>query len=510
MGETARQSGPSARRFAVMGVVAAVLGIAALAISMSDPGDAAFPGANGKIVYTYGNPYGGGGVWTANADGSSPTPLTSANSDYGPTYSPNGAQIAFGRENGIAVMNSDGSGQTQLLSGSSSHSSQTEWKEEYEAPGGKKLKFAKIEHSSNTGHGFGEPAFSPDGTQLAIVRNSEDFHVVVICAVSEEAFEEEGEACLEYGDPEAYFHVEFDCTACFSQVITVSSTSGALTGEITPATNETFASEPAYSADGKIAYAGRPESEGGSRIFVVSSPGAAPVQVTNGFTDREPDFSPDGSRIVFMHGPGEVGLVGAGGGPITLLPVPNPSKGFSYALSPGFSPDGSSIVFERSIFPNGNPESGIYTMAATGSGLTKIITGSEPSWQPVPLPPPPPPIPAGVKVKKGKIRLNKKGQATIGKIACGSSPCTLKPRSSKLKAGKEKCSAKVKLPKSLAAGKSSPVKVKVAGKCLAALKKAGKGKLVTKIVVTEALGKKVLTLKSRLLPPKAKKGKGKK
>jgi dipeptidyl aminopeptidase/acylaminoacyl peptidase len=487
-----------------------MLGIGALAISMSDPGDAAFPGANGKIVYTYGNPYGGGGIWTANADGSSPTVLTNGTSDYDPTYSPNGSRIAFERENGLAVMNSDGSGQTQLLSGSSSHSSKTEWKEEYEVPGGEKLKFAKIETSSNTWHRFGEPSFSPDGTQLAIVRGSEDFNAVVTCAISEEAFEEEEETCLEYSAPEAYFHVEVDCIACLSQVITVSATNGAVTGEVTPAANETYSWGPAYSADGKIAFARAPESEGGSRIFVVNSPGAAPVQVTNGYSDREPDFSPDGSRIVFVHGAGEIGLVGAGGGPVTILPLPNPSKGFNYAISPAFSPDGSSIVFERSIFPNGNPESGIYTMAAVGSGLTRILTGSEPSWQPIPLPPPPPPIAAKATAKKGKIRLNKKGQATIGKITCGSSPCALKALSSKLKAGKKKCSAKVKLPKSLAVGKSTGVKVKVAGKCLAALKEAGKGKLVTKIAVTEALGKKVFTLKSRLLPPKAKKGKGKK
>jgi dipeptidyl aminopeptidase/acylaminoacyl peptidase len=506
MGETVRQGGPSARRFATVGAIAAVLGIGALAISMSDPGDAAFPGTNGKIVYTYGNPYGGGGVWTANANGSSPTMLTNGTGDYDPTYSPNGSRIAFERENGIAVMNADGSGQTQLLSGSSSHSSKTEWKSEYEAPGGKKLKFAKIESSINTWHRFGEPSFSPDGTQLAIVKGSEDFNVVVTCAVGEA----EGKACLEYGDPEHYFNVEFECIACASQVITVSATSGAVTGEVTPAKNQTYSWGPAYSVDGKLAFAHTPEAEAGSKIFVVNSPGAAPVQITNGFSDHEPDFSPDGSRIVFIHGSGEVGLVGAGGGPVTILPVPNPSKGPQYAISPAFSPDGSTIVFERSIFPSGNPESGIYTIAAVGSGLTRILTGSEPSWQPIPLPPPPPPIAASVKAKKGKIRLNKKSQATIGNITCGSSPCALKALSSKLKAGKEKCSAKVKLPKSLAVGKKTGVKVKVAGKCLAALKEAGKGKLVTEIAVTEALGKKVFTLKSSLLPPKAKKGKGKK
>jgi Tol biopolymer transport system component len=492
-------------RYVLATMLAAAVGFAELAVSMSERGDAAYPGTNGKIAYSRGDGY-SRAIWTANADGSAPTMLTNAGSDYDPTYSPNGARIAFERENGVVVMNSDGSGQTQLLSGSSSHSSATEWKSNYKVSSEKTLPFAKIENITNTWHRFGEPSFSPDGTQLAIVKGTEDFTFTITCAVGEE----EGEECLGYSDPESYFHYEYHCISCMSQILTVNSTSGAVTGEVTPSTNEAYAWGPAYSVGGKLAFARTPESEAGSRIYVVNSPGAAPVQITNGFSDREPDFSPDGSRIAFVHAGGELSLVGVGGGPVTVLPVPNPPKGFNTVISPSFSPDGSKIVFERSIYPNGNPESGIYTMATDGSGLTRILEGSEPSWQPIPLPPPPPPVPASVKAKKGKIRLNKKSQATIGKITCGSSSCTLKTLSSKLKAGKEKCSAKVKLPKTLAVGKSTEVKAKVAGKCLAALKEAGKGKLVTEIAVTEALGKKMFTLKSKLLPPKAKKGKGKK
>jgi hypothetical protein len=68
-----------------------------------------------------------------------------------------------------------------------------------------------------------------------------------------------------------------------------------------------------------------------------------------------------------------------------------------------------------------------------------------------------------------------------------------------LKLGKKRCSAKAKVPKTLAAGKATSVKVKVAGKCLAALRKAGKGKLTTQISVTDALGKHVVTLKATLI-----------
>ena len=80
-------------------------------------------------------------------------------------------------------------------------------------------------------------------------------------------------------------------------------------------------------------------------------------------------------------------------------------------------------------------------MGVNGSGLTKIVDGGfGPDWQAVQPSPPvaavPPPEPANPpkgKVKKGKVRLNRKSLAVIGTITCGSSPCRLKVLSSKLK-----------------------------------------------------------------------------
>lgn len=499
-------------RFAVVAALAALAGFTTLAISMSQRGDAAFPGANGRIAYGYGSGYGysGGGIWSANADGSLPTQLTSGSNDGGPSYSADGGRIAFEREGGVAVMNSDGSGLTQLATSSSSNSSKTEWQEDYDDPNSEKvIPFVKIQTYASTWHFINSPSFSPDGSQLAVVKGVEDIVFTSICAVEEK----EGQECIKYSDPGAYFNSDFECIGCMSQIVTISSASGAQTGELTPPSSDAYYWGPTYSADGKLAFAGSTKPAG-SAIFLVNTPGAAPTQLTSGFSDSAPNFSPDGSRIVFTHGGGEIGLIGVGGGPVTLLPVPNPPGAFGgYVETPAFSPDGSRIVFGRVIHPSvGKSERGIYTIGADGSGLTKILDGgSSPNWQPIPLPPVPPPAnPPKATPKKGKVKLNKRGEGVIGTIACGSSPCALKALSSKLKAGKEKCRAKAKMAKKLAPGKKTKIKAKVAGKCLEALKKAGKGKLVTKVRVTDAVSQKVLTLKSTLVPAKAKKKRHKK
>ena len=260
--------------------------------------------------------------------------------------------------------------------------------------------------------------------------------------------------------------------------------------------------KPTYSGDGRIAFSRVGQS--GASIFVIDAPGGAPRRVTTGQSDRSnPDFSPDSSKIVFSHGYAEIGMVGVGGGIVQLLPVPAPSEGSGgYVNSPAFSPDGSRIVLRRAVYGSGGKdETGLFTMALDGSGFTRIAAdGYAPSWQPVP-PPPPPGTRAKANVRKGKIRLNKKGRAKIGTITCGGTPCALKVLSAKLKAGETRCSqVRTRLAKRLAPGKRARLGVKVYGKCLGALEEAGKGRLIIRVRARDALGKKVLTLKATVVP----------
>lgn len=486
-------------------MIAAVAGVAAataLTVPASRQSDAAYSGSNGRLAYAYGESYGygGGAIWSANPDGGSPTTLTAGANDNSPAYSPNGSRIAFEREGGVAVMNADGSGLTQVLSGKYSFSSKPEWKSEYPKPDNpsEKIPFAKITTYAETWQSFRSPSFSPDGSQLVVGESHGEEVFKVICEVEEA----EGTSCVS-GYEGGYFNYEYECIDCGEGLITVNANSGALTGSVTPGAEGTFDYDPAYSPDGKVAFSRYLHSSHASAIFTVSSPGAAAVRVTNGPHDYEPDFSPDGSRIVFNHD-GEVGLVGAAGGPITLLPVPVPSDALhGYSGSPVFSPDGSKIAFEHRLSPKiGKAEWGIYTMGTDGSGLAKVIDhGSTPSWQPLPVPAPPP-TPPKAKLLKGKIKLDRKGRARAGAIVCGSSPCALKALSGRLKAGKKRCRVKVSVVSSLAPGKTANVGVRVAGKCLAALKKAGKGRLVVRLRVTDALGGHVIVLRATLVPPR--------
>jgi len=168
------------------------------------------------------------------------------------------------------------------------------------------------------------------------------------------------------------------------------------------------------------------------------------------------------------------------------------------------SPSGSRIAFHRTVYgPRGKAESGLFTMGLDGSGLTRVAeSGFDPSWQP--LPAPPPVKRAQIKKHKGKVRLDRKGRGVVGTVVCGSSRCSLKVLSSTLRAGRGKpCSVKTDVAKRIGPGKKAKVRVRVAGKCLGRLRGAGHGKLVTRIRATDALGRRVLTLKATLLPGKA-------
>jgi Tol biopolymer transport system component len=480
--------------------IAALCALAVLAISMTQRGDAAYPGLNGKVVYTYGDSIYNTAIWSVNADGTGQTQLTAGPSDYSPAYSANGARIAFNRASSLVVMNADGSGQAVLFPGSSSNSSSISYQSEYQDPHSpKKIPFVKIETFTSSWDELMSPSFSPDGTQLAVSHNSGTRIQKNICAVAES----EDEECIGYSEPDAYRNFESQCNSCSSNILTVSSTSGAVTGTVTAPSTSIEDYDPTYSATGQVAFT-RWQQGVGSRIFVGSIP------VTAGPSDGEPNFSPDGTRIIFRHSEKELGIVGAGGGPVTILPVPAiVGAKYFYVGSPAFSPDGTRIVFNMQGYtPEFNPiGTGLYTLGSNGAGLAPLFLGQaySPDWQAVPPPPPLPPAvpPKGVS-PKGKVRLDKHNKVVVGTIVCGSSPCTLKVLSAKLKAGKKKYGVGAKLPKTLKPTKKGKLTITVTGKALAALKKAKKGDFVGKVSVTDATGKKVLTLKSKVLPPKSK------
>ncbi len=494
-------------RLAAIALVAALTGFTALTVSGSRSSDATFPGLNGRIAYSSGDSYSysSAAIWSVNADGGSAALLSDGAGVAAPSYSPDGTRIAFDREGGIAVMSATGSGLVQLLTGSSQQESSTEWKKNYLDPhSGKTIPIVRIQSFVSEWQRFDHPSFSPDGSQLVVAEASGKRTDKSICAV--EAVN--AQTCIYWPNPNSYFNYEDDCAACGSHLLALDSQTGARIEALTALQGERGDTKPAYSAGGTIAFAR--SSKGNSSIFVIDSPGGAPRQVTNGRSDRAPDFSPDASRIAFSHGYEDIGVVGVGGGPVQLIPIPPPSNGRGgYVNSPAFSPDGSRIVFRRGVYGSGGQdESGLFTVGLDGSGFTRIVAdGFAPTWQPA-SPPPPPPVGAKARVRKGKVRLNRKGRASIGAIVCGGTPCRLKVLSARLKLGKRSCrQVRTRLARKLAPGKTARVGIKVFGNCLKALEKAGKGRLLVRVQVVDSLGKRVLTLRSRLVPAKARKRK---
>jgi Tol biopolymer transport system component/DNA-binding winged helix-turn-helix (wHTH) protein len=98
---------------------------------------------------------------------------------------------------------------------------------------------------------------------------------------------------------------------------------------------------PALSPDGKlVAYSSDHGLPGGQDLYVKQAVGGEPIRLTfDGAGDTSPDFSPDGSKIVFRSNRDGGGIyeIPAFGGEVRLLA--------REGLDPKFSPDGSQIAY---------------------------------------------------------------------------------------------------------------------------------------------------------------------
>ena len=136
--------------------------------------------------------------------------------------------------------------------------------------------------------------------------------------------------------------------------------------------------DPAVSRDGKwIAFGG-----GGIHVARI---GAAATRITNPGKDVDayPDWSPDGTRIVFARGRGNENnsfvawtlyVVNRDGSGLRQL---TQSRGFLGESAPSWSPDGNTIAFERRL------DGGIYTIDVDGTNERLLVSdGFTPAWSP--------------------------------------------------------------------------------------------------------------------------------
>ena len=120
-----------------------------------------------------------------------------------------------------------------------------------------------------------------------------------------------------------------------------------------PAAHATFPGTP-----GPIAFQRfvNPQDEENSQIFSVSRPGAKARRLTSGGNGFNPDYSPDGERIVFERRfggmmPDAIFTMEADGSSPAVVRttcVADPCLGDS---SPAWAPDGNRLVFERAFGP---------------------------------------------------------------------------------------------------------------------------------------------------------------
>ena len=156
-------------------VVAASCAVALMIVVA--PAHAAFPGANGQIVFSGdGATWGSTQLYTIYPSGAGQAALTSGK---GPAWSPDGTKIAFSGGGGsIHSINADGTGETTLANGGTGTDSEPAW-----SPDGSRIAFAHVPTGSTVpgiwvmnsdgsgrqslGATGSSPAWSPDGYEIA-------------------------------------------------------------------------------------------------------------------------------------------------------------------------------------------------------------------------------------------------------------------------------------------------------------------------------------------------------
>jgi hypothetical protein len=297
-------------------------------VATEEPASAAFPGQNGRMVFSSNmrvgegvdNPEGDYEIFTVDPDGTDLNQLTrNATHDSGTAWSADGKRIAYSAYDGndyeIYTIPAGGGEPTQITDNTEDDSS---------------------------------PAFSPDGTKIAY----------------------NGLAPINEENPDWKVR----------SIYTIPSSGGTPTAVIRSNADSSYYGpyDPDWAPDGtKIAYWSNIEGgEGYSRLKVLNLATGHSTGVTQNspvFSEWAPEWSPDGSQIAFVgynrdpEGQDIYTVAAAGGTPVALTDSPDDWEGGAV-----WSPDGSKIAYPTSArYGSCYSSSVIHTIAAGGGTPVK-------------------------------------------------------------------------------------------------------------------------------------------
>jgi hypothetical protein len=145
-------------------------------------------------------------------------------------------------------------------------------------------------------------------------------------------------------------------------------------------TNPAEDRDPAWSPDGtRIAFTSN--RDGNDEIYVMGADGSNPTRLTNDpGADRSPDWSPDGTRIAFDSDRDSSALLGIPGEPQIFVMRADGSTPtrvtaeLPRARTPSWSPDGGRLAYEAS--------GGVVTSGIDGANRSNVGLGTDPRWSP--------------------------------------------------------------------------------------------------------------------------------
>jgi PKD repeat protein len=193
-----------------------------------------------------------------------------------------------------------------------------------------------VQNLTDNPSGDSEPAWSPDGSQVAFVSDRDGFGYLQIYTM--------------YAD-------------------------GSNASRISDTTAGDYS--PAWSPNGQIAFVS--ERDGFPQIYVMNSEGSGLTKISDGnSSDYAPVWASDGSRLAFVSerdGFPQIYVMNSDGSGVTRV---SDGNGSDYA--PAWSPDGNRLTFTSE--GDGNPE--LYIMNADGTNVVRLTTNgandSEPHW----------------------------------------------------------------------------------------------------------------------------------